>query len=110
MVQLNKSDVARAIKVLTGDAYTLNQIEDIIDAYGKVVHKSLMKGVSVSLAHVGKFKTSVVRGKPVRKGIVNVKTAEVGMRPATSSYNKPVFTYSKLLRDEMKEKTEDNLF
>jgi hypothetical protein len=32
------------------------------------------------------------------------------MRPATNSYNKPVFTYSKVLRDKMKEQTEDNIF
>lgn len=110
MVQLNKSDIARAVKVLTGDAYTLVQIEDIIDAYGKVVRKSLMKGVAVNLAHVGKFKVGTVYGKPPRNGIINVQTSEIGMRPATKSYNKPVFTYSKLLREEMKDKTEDNIF
>lgn len=110
MVQLNKSDIARAIKVLTGDVYTLVQIEEIIDAYGKVVQKSLMKGVAVNLSSVGKFKVGVVNGKPPRSGVINVQTGEVGMRQATNSYNKPIFTYSKSLREEMKEKTEDNLF
>jgi len=110
MVQLNKPDLIKAIKVLTGDMYTSNQIDDIIDAYGKVVKMSLLQGVTVNMTHVGKFKVDVVKGKPERTGIINVQTSEIGMRPATNSYNKPTFAYSQVLKEEMKEKTEDNLF
>lgn len=109
MTKMKKKELIDTVKTLVDDI-TKADIERVLSAYYKVLEEALKQGVSVVVGDVGIFKFSVVKGKPEREGIVNPKTQERGMLPATKAYNKVVFKTSIPLRNDIKEITEDNLF
>lgn len=102
MQELKRSDIDKLV-ALQSNKYQKDVIA-ILDAYYIVLQEAILTGYKVPIPKIGYFSNSQVDPKPERMGY-NIYTKEPTLLPAQDAYNKPVFKFSKPLKERMKEET-----
>ena len=102
MHELKRTDINKLV-ALQSNKYQKDVIA-ILDAYYMVLQEAILTGYKVPIPKIGTFGNSQVDAKPERMGY-NPQTNEPMMLPAQDAFNKPVFKFSKVFKDAMKEET-----
>jgi nucleoid DNA-binding protein len=102
MQELKRSDIDKLV-ALQSNKYQKDVIA-VLDAYYIVLQEAILTGYKVPIPKIGYFSNSQVDPRPERMGY-NIYTREPMLLPAQDAYNKPIFRFSKPLKDKMKEET-----
>lgn len=102
MEKMNNSDIVAAVAAQSKK--TQKEVREILSAYYDVLRMSLEEGLGFAIPNIGTFKLKTVPSQE-GKQFYNPRTKIKEVLPKTKSYNKPMFSISKKLRKDIKEKT-----
>jgi nucleoid DNA-binding protein len=102
MQELKRSDIDKLV-ALQSNKYQKDVVA-VLDAYYVVLQEAILTGYKVPVPKIGFYSNSQVDPKPERRGY-NVREGAPMILPAQDGFNKPIFKFSKTLKDKMKEET-----